>query len=199
MENKDIKPSELNNIIEFAGVLKTVDIYLNDGQIHGVPKNPRYGDEEKMEKLKNSLREDPEYLNVRPLIVYPYAAAYVVLMGNMRLKCCIDLGILEVPCIVLNRNLPPEKLVAYMMKDNVSFGNWDFEQLANEFDAELLDHWGIDIPNFDIESPEDETDTPDSLPSIEIIFNGLSVDKFDEVKDKIFKITSKYQGVELKA
>jgi ParB-like chromosome segregation protein Spo0J len=85
-------------------------------------------------------------LNKRPLIVFTDVDnKYVVLGGNMRLKACKEIGIKEIPIIVADEWTEEQKN-EFLIKDNVGFGEWDWDQLANEWDAEKLDSWGLDLP-----------------------------------------------------
>src|SRR5690606_31663442 len=102
----------------------------NTGQIEGLPKNPRIIKDEKYAKLLKSIQEDPEMLELRELIVFPFKTKYVVIAGNMRLKAMQESGYTECPCKVLSKNTPPEKLRAYTIKDNVGYGSDDWDSLA---------------------------------------------------------------------
>ena len=119
---------------------------FNQGQIVGLPANPRFIRDEEFESLKKSIQDYPEMLNLREILVAPYRKKYVVIAGNMRLRACLDLTFAEVPCKVLPKETPVEKLRAYTIKDNVSHGKWDFSKLP-EWDAEEIAKWSnIEIP-----------------------------------------------------
>lgn len=110
------------------------------------PKNPRLIKDEKFKKLVKSIQEFPDMLNKRPLIVFTDVdSKYVVLGGNMRLKACKEVGIKEIPVIVADEWTEEQKS-EFLIKDNVGFGEWDWDSLANEWDAEKLDEWGLDVP-----------------------------------------------------
>ena len=129
-------------------------------QIRPNPDNPRFIKEGKFEKLVKSIKEFPEMLELRPIVVNQ---DMVVLGGNMRLKACEEAGIKQVP-IIFADNLTEEQQKEFIIKDNSSFGEWDWDLLANEWDVELLDDWGLDIPNFDIDDEVvDEKDLSDQL------------------------------------
>lgn len=123
----------------------------NTGQIDGLPANPRVIRDEKFQKLVKSIQDDPEMLELRELIVVPSGKTFVVIAGNMRLRAMESLGYKEAPCKVLDADTPVEKLKAYTIKDNVGFGEHDWDQLANEWDAGQLDEWGLDVPKMDFE------------------------------------------------
>ena len=127
-------------------------------------KNPRVIKDDKFKKLVQSIREFPDMLNKRPLICFTDVdGKYVVLGGNMRLKAAIEVGLKELP-ILLADDWTQEQRDEFLIKDNVGFGEWDWDQLANEWDADLLDKWGLDIPNFDKEVLEAEEDDFDTTP-----------------------------------
>lgn len=118
----------------------------NSGQIKGLSPNPRQWTKEEMARLKKSIEETPELMEARGAIVYPLNNRYVVLGGNMRLAAIKSLGWKEMPCIVLPEDMPVEKLKEIVIKDNGSFGEWDMDALANEWDGLPLSDWGVDIP-----------------------------------------------------
>jgi hypothetical protein len=131
--------------------IKRLDIkYLknNTGQIKGLPKNPRILKDEKFNKLVKSIQDNPEMLDLRELIVYDNNGEMIVICGNMRLKAMKELKYKDAPCKVLSTDTDVEKLKAYTIKDNVSFGENDWEMIANEWDAKKLEEWGLDLPDF---------------------------------------------------
>jgi len=116
------------------------------------PNNPRLIRDDKFLKLVNSIKEFPEMLELRPIIVND---DMIVLGGNMRLKACKEAGLKEIP-IIKASELTEEKQREFIIKDNVGFGEWDWDALANEWDAEQLEEWGLDVPIFDQEPSLDE-------------------------------------------
>jgi len=121
---------------------------INKGQIEGLPKNPRLIKDSKFEKLKKSIEDNPEMLGMREVLVYPQGSKFVIIGGNMRFQACKDLGFTEVPCKVLEKDTTAEQLRAITIKDNVGFGEHDWELLANEWDSVELENWAIEVPNF---------------------------------------------------
>ena len=105
------------------------------------PDNPRVIKDEKFKKLVKSIREFPEMLNLRPLVI---DENNVVLGGNMRLMACKELGLKEVPTIQASE-LTEEQKREFIIKDNVGFGEWDWDKLANEWDENQLVDWGLDV------------------------------------------------------
>lgn len=108
------------------------------------PSNPRIIKDDKFKKLVKSIQEFPQMLDLRPIVV---DANMVVLGGNMRLKACKAAGLKEVP-IVIADNLTEEQQAEFIIKDNVGFGEWDWDLLANEWDEQLLQDWGLQLPFF---------------------------------------------------
>jgi len=112
-------------------------------QVRPNPDNPRFIKGNKFEKLVKSIKEFPEMLDLRPIVVNQ---DMIVLGGNMRLKACEEAGLKEVP-IIFADNLTPEQEKEFIIKDNSSFGEWDWDLLANEWETEKLIDWGMDIPD----------------------------------------------------
>ena len=112
--------------------------------IKGNPNNPRLIKDDKFVKLVKSIKEFPEMLELRPIVVND---DMVVLGGNMRLKACKEAGLKEVP-IMKASTLTEEQQKEFIIKDNVGFGEWDMEILANEWDSTKLEEWGMDLPDF---------------------------------------------------
>lgn len=108
------------------------------------PSNPRFIKDEKFEKLKQSIQDFPEMIEARPIIVNQ---EMVILGGNMRFRAMKELGIKEAPVEIVD--WPEEKQREFVIKDNVGFGDWDWEALANEWNSEELEKWGLDVPGFD--------------------------------------------------
>lgn len=112
-------------------------------QVRSNPDNPRFIKGDKFEKLVKSIREFPQMLELRPIVVNK---DMIVLGGNMRLKACEEAGIDQVP-IIFADNLTEEQQKEFIIKDNSSFGEWDWDLLANEWETEQLIDWGMDIPD----------------------------------------------------
>lgn len=135
--------------------LKLYQLKNNLGQIEGLPKNPRLIKDNRFNKLLKSIQDDPDMMQLRELIVYPYTPTlkskhqsqieYIVIAGNMRLHAVKELGWVEVPCKILEASTSLEMLKAITIKDNVSFGENDYDLLANDWEQELLEAMGMDI------------------------------------------------------
>lgn len=119
----------------------------NSGQIEGVPANPREWTKEDVSKLAKSIEQTPELLEARGIIVYPHNGDYIVMGGNMRLAAIKQLGLKDAPCIVLPEDMSTDKLREIVIKDNGSFGKWDFDALGNEWDDLPLSDFGIKMPS----------------------------------------------------
>lgn len=121
----------------------------NTGQIEGLPSNPRQWTQTDINRLAKSLEETPELFEARPLIVYPHADKYVILGGNLRYEGAKKNGMKDVPAHILDAELDIDKLKEIVLKDNSSFGDWDMDMLANEWDDLPLREWGIDMPDWE--------------------------------------------------
>tara|TARA_R110000796_G_scaffold74184_1_gene166622 strand:+ start:620 stop:1210 length:591 start_codon:yes stop_codon:yes gene_type:complete len=122
------------------------------------PNNPRLIKSQKFEKLVNSIKQFPEMLELRPIVVNN---DMVVLGGNMRLKACKEAGLTEVP-IIKASELTPEQEKEFIVKDNVGFGEWDWDIIANEWDSVQIEDWGMDNwQNMDDIETNDEFTLPD--------------------------------------
>lgn len=137
-------------------------IVVKVGEIKPNPNNPRVIKDDKFKKLVKSIQEFPQMLNIRPIVVND---DMIVLGGNMRLKACKEAGIKEIP-IIKASELTEEQQREFIIKDNVGFGEWDWEMIANEWDESQLTEWGLDIPDFKpivAEAEEDDFEVPDEI------------------------------------
>jgi len=156
------------------------------------PKNPRIIKDGKFQKLVKSIQEFPDMLNKRPLVTFTDTdGKYVVLGGNMRLKACKEIGLKEIPIIVADEWTEEQKN-EFLIKDNVGFGEWDWDSLANEWDVEKLDDWGLDIPNFnnvDYSEKNEEIDI-DSLDETMTIKLNFTETEYWTVKQQLSEIAA---------
>lgn len=126
------------------------------------PNNPRLIKDDKFKKLVKSIQDFPQMLEIRPIVVND---DMIVLGGNMRLKACKEAGLKELPVIKASE-LTEEQQREFIIKDNVGFGEWEWEDLANNWDAEQLTEWGLDIPDFKpqvLEAEEDDYEIPEEI------------------------------------
>lgn len=121
-------------------------------EIHPNPSNPRIIKDDKFKKLVQSLKDFPQMMELRPIII---DENNIIQGGNMRFKALSELGYKDVPdeWIKQGKDLTEDQWREFVIKDNVGFGEWDFDILANEWDAEQLAEWGVDLPGFN-EMPE---------------------------------------------
>jgi DNA modification methylase len=150
--------------------MKSITVKISE--VKSNPNNPRIIKDDKFQKLVKSIKEFPEMLNIRPIVVN---ADMVVLGGNMRLKACKEAGLKEVT-IIKAEDLTEDQQKQFIIKDNVGFGEWDWEDLANNWDAEQLTDWGLDIPDFKpdvLEAEEDEFDVRDGGIDTDIVLGDL--------------------------
>jgi len=133
------------------------------------PNNPRLIKDDKFKKLCQSLKDFPEMLELRPIVVNK---DMIILGGNMRYKAAKEIGLKEIPVTIAD--LTPDQEREFLIKDNTSGGEWDWEVLANEWNSEELEAWGLDLPEFDINNDNNETDLSDNLEinfRIEVVLN----------------------------
>lgn len=119
--------------------MKTKKVKISEVKLN--PNNPRIIKDDKFRKLVKSIEEFPEMLDIRPIVVN---ADMVVLGGNMRYKACKEAGLKEIPIIIAD-NLTEEQAKQFIIKDNVSGGEWDWEMLHAEWNIEEVEEWGVDV------------------------------------------------------
>ena len=160
------------------------------------PNNPRIIKDDKFKKLVQSIKDFPEMLNIRPIVVNQ---DMIILGGNMRYKACKEAGLKEIPIIITD--LSEDKQREFLIKDNTSGGEWDWKVLANEWDSEELEAWGLDVPELKaIDNAEegDEIKIPKSLQVIPkkeyiLIMADEDSDEWQELQ-QIFKCGLVRQG-----
>ena len=161
------------------------------------PNNPRQIKDDKFKKLVQSIKDFPEMLILRPIVVND---EMVVLGGNMRLKACKEAGLKEVP-IIKASELTEDQQREFIIKDNVGFGEWDWDSLANEWDAVELEAWGLDLPGYDLDADKLGTDFSlpdgDKAPFQQMTFT-LADEQAEQIKNAIadIKETEEYKFVE---
>lgn len=153
--------------------------------------NPRQITESQFEKLKKSIKDFPEMLEIRRIVV----ADNVVLAGNMRLRAAIDLGLKEVPVVDISK-LSKKKQKEFVIKDNLQFGIWDWDILANGWDNQLLADWGmpvweLDLSHIDNTRYEKEDDTPSLKGARDVDFVAFELIMFHENKKLLIEVINK--------
>jgi hypothetical protein len=160
------------------------------------PNNPRIIKDDKFAKLVKSINEFPQMLNLRPIVVND---DMVVLGGNMRLKACKEAGLKEIP-IIKASELTEQQQKEFIVKDNVGYGEWDWSDLANNWDSEQLEEWGLDIPGFsNVEDLGENFSLPDGdkAPFQQMTFT-LADEQATQIKNAIDEIkgTEEYKYAE---
>jgi hypothetical protein len=143
------------------------------------PNNPRIIKDDKFQKLVQSIKDFPEMMEKRPIVcVTDVDGKIYPLGGNMRFKALKELNYKDIPdnWVTLADDWTEEKRREFVIKDNVGFGEWDWEQLANEWDSEELEAWGLDVPSF--ETDEVLADEDSEIKSIERLSDKFIVPPF---------------------
>ena len=161
-----------------AKTIKLSDLHLNTGQIKDVPKNPRFIKDERYEALKKSIEDDPEMLQLRELVAYDNNGELVVILGNMRYRAMKELGYKDAPVKVLPAETDAKKLRAYIQKDNIAFGQNDWDLLGNEWDVEELQDFGLEC---------------EFLEDNENVIENEDEGENDEIEDFSSELTSQYK------
>jgi ParB-like chromosome segregation protein Spo0J len=142
-------------------------------QIKPNPKNPRLIKDDKFKKLVKSIEEFPQMLEKRPLVCFTDVdGKFVVLGGNMRLKASKEVGLKELP-ILLADDWTEEQKNEFLIKDNVGFGEWNWDELNADWDSEQLEDWGLDVPAFATDVDYSILDDEDVSEQLEDMQNGV--------------------------
>lgn len=165
--------------------MKSELVNIND--VKSNPYNPRVIRDDKFKKLVKSIQEFPEMLELRPIVVNEQM---ITLGGNMRLRACVEAGITDVP-VAIAKGLTEEQQQEFIIKDNVGFGEWDWDDLANNWDEANLKQWGLDFPMFDEAKIEDEQDTQ---AFIKISIEATN-DTFIEMNEKLQNLCDEYNVI----
>jgi hypothetical protein len=163
-EKMEKQKKHIINMTEKNAITEGKVVKINE--IKPNPTNPRVIKDTKFKQLVQSIKEFPEMLKLRPIVVNN---DMVVLGGNMRLKACKEAGLKEVPIIVASK-FTEEQQREFTIKDNIGYGEWDWEELANNWETSDLKDWGLDIPNFNIDD--------DSEPEIDKDLLGNALDRY---------------------
>jgi hypothetical protein len=165
-------------------------------QVKSNPNNPRLIKNDKFKKLVKSVQEFPEMLELRPIVV---DENMIVLGGNMRLKACKEAGLKEV-WIDIAKGLSEKQKKEFTIKDNVGFGEWEWDMLANEWDSVQLAEWGLDVwqNEDDIEDIEEVIDFNES---VNFTIKCDSIEQLEQLQTKLNTSTAKlkYEDFILKA
>lgn len=141
-----------------------------------LPGNPRTIKKDQFEKLKKSIKDNADYFEARPIILSDRTGELVILAGNQRYKAAKSLGLTEVPTILLP-NLSEEREKEIIIRDNVEYGDWDWDALFNEWDTDKLQEWGVTNIKQSIQDEKDITENPPT-----IVTSFITFDYSDEIQ-----------------
>ena len=153
--------------------------------------NPRLIKGEKFKKLVQSIKDFPQMLELRPIVI---DEDNVILGGNMRYRACVEAGLKDVP-VKIAKGLTEEQKQEFIVKDNVGFGEWDWALLGNEWNTKLLDDWGLDIwqNEDDLEEPKFDELTNDTKKDAVIKITFKNENQLENAEEEIAKIVDKYE------
>lgn len=159
------------------------------------PSNPRFIKDEAFEKLVKSIKEFPKMLEIRPIVVN---ADMVALGGNMRLKACKEAGLKKIP-IIRVEDLTKDQQDEFIIKDNLGYGEWDWEVLNNEWDADELKDWGLEMwkeEEFDDEEEEEQEGGGKDYQRKKVVMLEMAEEDYHDMLDVIrfWKDRGKYVG-----
>jgi ParB-like chromosome segregation protein Spo0J len=152
-------------------------------QLKPNPKNPRTIKDERFKKLVKSLQEFPEMMAKRPMVcVTDVDGKLFPLGGNMRLKALQEIGMKEIPdeWVTLADDWTEEKRQEFVIKDNVGFGEWDWNELQSDWDLEQLEDWGLEVPSFEEAEQIDLSQKMTEVYRIEVICSS------EEHQEKVY-------------
>lgn len=186
---------------------------LNEGQMYGLPKNPRWIRDARYQALKKSIEDAPEMLELRELLVYPlddvegHEGKFIIIGGNMRYRACLELGYQEIPCKVIPRETPVKKLREYVIKDNEGFGQNDWDLLSSEWDNEELQGFGMELdyiapPTGDVDDFFEEADAvkenTEKADVISVEVPEQWADNLEDIKAAIKVTLEEWEGCKVK-
>jgi ParB-like chromosome segregation protein Spo0J len=160
--------------------------------IHINPNNPRYIKDERYQKLKKSIQEFPKMMKLRPIIIDD---AGMILGGNMRYLAMEELGYKKIPLgwVVKASELTEKERKRFIIADNIELGEFDYDVLANEWNMEELDDWGIELPEVETDMEEIEEEIKE-YKMIHILIS-IKLENYDEISEELEKIKDKIIGI----
>ncbi len=155
--------------------------------------NPRFINKHKFQKLVNSVKEFPEMLSLRPIVV---DKDNVILGGNMRYKACKEIGLKEV-YIIQADDLDEKKAQEFIIKDNVGFGQWDWDLLANNWDTDLLNDWGLEVMALEESFDEGDFTEDNDAPTTDEVIIHLSMPyyQYEKMEKDFQEFIKKYPNI----
>lgn len=198
------------NIASFE-ILELDRLELNEGQLEGLPSNPREIEDKKFDLLKENIKKYPHFLQYNMLKVYKYynnienTDKYIIIGGNMRFRAMKSLGFKSAPCAIISPDTTIEELKAYTILDNNSFGRYEWAALANEWDEAQLQEWGTDLPimesEINVDDFFDHLDDENSKDKGEKIVISIPTDletEKEQIKSIVEAALSDYSGLKIK-
>jgi len=166
---------------------------ININKIYPNKQNPRFIKDYKFKKLVKSVKEFPEMLKLRPIII---DKDNIILGGNMRYKACIEIGLKEV-YIIKADSFNKEQLKEFIIKDNVGYGQWDWDLIANQWDTQQLNHWGLDVLELEEAFDEGEfTEDNNETNKNEVVINlTMPYYQYEKMENDFEKFIKKYPNV----
>jgi len=137
--------------------IKPVQIVQNEGQLKGLPKNPRFIRTKAFEDLKKSITDCPEMTEVREVVLFPFNENYIVIAGNQRFRAMEELGFKDIACKILPKSTPMKTVREIAIKDNVHSGKDDWEIIGAEWDKDEIEEWNKETPFEEKESKTEKT------------------------------------------
>ena len=185
--------------------IKLADLVPNTGQVPGLPSNPRQWTKSDIDRIAASLKETPELFEARPIIAVPHDGKFVILGGNLRYEGARKNKDKDAPVCVIPEDTPVEKMKEIVIKDNGSFGAWDYDALANEWDDLPLGDWGV--PAWSAEGADDIdvdslfTQAGDTTPKPETIVIEVPfelADKVEDIRASVLLTLDEWKGCKVK-
>lgn len=174
-------------------------IVANEGQIEGLPPNPRSIKNGRFRKLMQSIKDNPEMLSLREVIVFPFNKQFVAIGGNQRQAACKELGHKTIPCKVLSPQTSIEQLKAISILDNTNAGEWDMDILSANFDEADLKDWMVDIPKeWGNDSFEEQPKVDHEPPKVSLTIEFETLDVYQDVLQRVSEVIEEYEGVSIK-
>jgi len=173
-------------------------IIANEGQIEGLPANPRSIKNGRFRKLMQSIKDNPEMLSLREVIVFPFNKQFVAIGGNQRQAACKELGHKTIPCKVLDPQTSIDQLKAISILDNTNAGEWDMDILSANFDEADLKDWMVDIPKDWGTTFEEQPQANHEPPRVSLTIEFETLDVYQDVKQRVSEVIEEYDGVSIK-
>lgn len=160
-------------------VLKSIQILPNDGQLKGLPKNPRFIRDKAFDELKQDMIDDPHMIHLRKVLVIPFKDNYIIVAGNMRYRALEDLGVKQIPVTIIPKGTPMNLVRGWAIKDNLHKGSDDWDIYKNEWSSYEDENWEKPRPF--------QTETTGKKDSIRITIINVNKDEREKIKEVLTK------------